>query len=244
MPAELFEPFAGGAIVGLTAGFERLAQHVTLVEMDEDVASVWGVVFDGDANALAERIMKFDCTLEAVEEELSGVPDTLEDRAFQTIVRNRVSRGGILAPGAGVIKTGEAGRGIASRWYPSTLRQRIVDIVQIRERFRIIEGDGIEVLRENRSRNDVVYFIDPPYTAGGKRAGSRLYRHSELDHDRLFATVGQLQGDFLMTYDIADEIVELAKRHGFDVEPVPMKNTHHAEMKELLIGRDLSWARQ
>jgi len=35
------EPFAGGAIVGLTAGFERLAEHVILVENDQDVASVW-----------------------------------------------------------------------------------------------------------------------------------------------------------------------------------------------------------
>src|SRR5881396_794504 len=33
-PADLIEPFAGGAIVGLTAAFERLAEHVTLVELD------------------------------------------------------------------------------------------------------------------------------------------------------------------------------------------------------------------
>ena len=38
--AELVEPFAGGAIVGLTAVFEELARKVTLVEVDYDVASV------------------------------------------------------------------------------------------------------------------------------------------------------------------------------------------------------------
>ncbi len=37
-PKELIEPFAGGAIIGLTAAFEGLAQHITLVELDEDVA--------------------------------------------------------------------------------------------------------------------------------------------------------------------------------------------------------------
>jgi len=36
---------------------------------------------------------------------------------------------------------------------------------------------------------------------------------------------------------------ELARRHGFDTMLVPMKNTHHTEMNELLIGRNLDWAR-
>ena len=44
-----------------------------------------------------------------------------------------------------------------------------------------------------------------------------------------------------MTDDIAEEIRALAQRHGFDCRPVAMKNTHHAEMRELLIGRNLSW---
>ncbi len=44
-----------------------------------------------------------------------------------------------------------------------------------------------------------------------------------------------------MAYDNAEEVVVLAKQHGFQTKPVAMKNTHHAEMNELLIGRDLSW---
>ena len=44
-----------------------------------------------------------------------------------------------------------------------------------------------------------------------------------------------------MTYDNAEEVQSLAERHGFETKPVAMKNTHHAEMDELLIGRDLSW---
>src|SRR5262249_16318138 len=44
-------------------------------------------------------------------------------------------------------------------------------------------------------------------------------------------------GDFLITYDDAESVRELANRHGFDTDLVPMKNAHHAEMMELLIGR-------
>jgi hypothetical protein len=44
-----------------------------------------------------------------------------------------------------------------------------------------------------------------------------------------------------MTYDNAEEVRALADRHGFETKTVAMKNTHHAEMDELLIGRDLDW---
>lgn len=37
------------------------------------------------------------------------------------------------------------------------------------------------------------------------------------------------------------ELRALAERHGFETKAVPMKNTHHAEMAELLIGRNLDW---
>ena len=46
-----------------------------------------------------------------------------------------------------------------------------------------------------------------------------------------------------MTYDDAEDVRELAKEYNLDTELVAMKNTHHASMKELLIGRDLDWAR-
>ena len=77
-----------------------------------------------------------------------------------------------------------------------------------------------------------------------KRAGSRLYLHSEIDHEALFSIASTFSGDFLMTYDNAEELHALADRHGFDTELVPMKNTHHAEMTELLIGKNLDWARR
>ncbi len=74
-----------------------------------------------------------------------------------------------------------------------------------------------------------------------RRADER--RHSEIDHEELFAVAARLQGDFLMTYDNAAPVVDLARKHRFDTQEIAMKNTHHAVMSELLIGRDLSWAR-
>jgi hypothetical protein len=39
------------------------------------------------------------------------------------------------------------------------------------------------------------------------------------------------------------QTLKLAKQYHFDTQLVAMKSTHHAEMKELLIGRNLDWAR-
>lgn len=242
-PAVFAEPFAGGGIVSLTVAFESLADRVVMVELDGQMAAAWRAILGPDREALAERIATFEFTPEMVRSALASPVDSPSERAFRTILRNRVNRGGILAPGAGVSKLGENGKGLASRWYPETLKRRIMDIGDVADRITFIEGDGLEVMRECRDRSDIVCFIDPPYTASGKRAGSRLYTHSQLDHDALFRLAAELSGDFLMTYDDAPEVRALAARHGFAIELVAMKNTHHAEMHELMIGRSLDWLR-
>ncbi len=148
-----------------------------------------------------------------------------------------MNRGGILAPGASLIKDGENGKGLRSRWYPETLEKRILNISGVRDRITFICGDGIQLMRERADRPDAVWFIDPPYTV----AARRLYNHWELDHAELFEVSASLAGDFLMTYDNDERVHALANKHGLDSREIPMKNTHHAEMTELLVGRDLSW---
>lgn len=242
-PRQFVEPFAGGGIIGLTVAFERMAQTVVMVELDNDVASVWKTILGNSAEWLVDRVITFPLSVDSVQRELGKECGEPKEQAFQTLLRNRVSHGGILAPGSGVIKHGENGKGIKSRWYPVTLGRRILAIAAVRDRIKFIEGDGIEVLKAKSSQADAVFFIDPPYTAGGKRAGKRLYRHNDIDHEALFQIAEGLQGDFLMTYDNAQEVRALAQKHHFDTEVIPMKNTHNVNMTELLIGRDLRWLR-
>jgi DNA adenine methylase len=99
-------------------------------------------------------------------------------------------------------------------------------------------------MEQTAEQERLAYFIDPPYTAGrkGKRAGTRLYTHFELDHERLFRVCEGI-GDFLMTYDNDPYVHQLAHAHGFDLEPISMTGTHCSERNELLIGPNLDWAR-
>ncbi len=238
-PARLIEPFAGGGIVSLTDAFEGLARHVIFTELDEGVSAVWRVVLNGQADWLARQILGFDLTHENVDAVLKSAPSELRQKAFQTILRNRVQRGGILAEGAGLVKTGENGRGLNSRWYPETLARRIREINSQKDRLTFVGCDGFSLISEHKTDKDAVFYIDPPYTV----AARRLYTVWRVDHERLFSAMSDCAGDFLMSYDNTSEVAALAEKYGFECEPVAMKNTHHAKMTELLIGRDLSWLR-
>lgn len=240
-PRLLVEPFAGGGIISLTALFENAVDSVLMVELDEDIAAVWQAVVDGQSKWLARRILDFELTRETVVDELAKTSSSARERAFQTILKNRTFHGGILAEGAGLLKHGENGKGIHSRWYPATLAKRFENLDLVRDRIEFKCENGLDIIQKHASAVDTIFFIDPPYTAGGKKAGKRLYRYYELDHEKLFEICGSIKGDFLLTYDNADEVRVLARRHSFQMRLIPMTNTHHATMEELIIGKDLGW---
>jgi len=236
-PSRLIEPFAGGAIISLTVAFERLAKHVLFAELDENVAAVWRVLLNGHAEWLAKQILTFDLSMDAVKRILAQTPDTIREKSFQTILRNRVQRGGIMAAGAGLIKAGENGRGLKSRWYPQTLARRIREINRLKDRLSFVEIDGFKLIEEHKADKDVAFYIDPPYTL----AARRLYTAWQIDHTRLFKLMSECKGEFLMSYDNTEEVAKLAEKFGFQSRPIAMKNTHHAKMTELLIGKNLDW---
>lgn len=231
---ELIEPFAGGGIVSLTAVIENLVDRATMVEKDEGVAAVWEVILSDGAAWLADQIVQFQLTPDSAREAIEKAHESLESLAFATIIKNRVNRGGILADGASFIKNGENGRGITSRWYPETLKKRILEIDKVKSRIEFIKGDAISILDKNSSRCDAVYFIDPPYF----KAGRRLYRYSTIDHTNLFQVATGLQSDFLMTYDDSEDVMKMANDCKLATRSIAMKNTHHAKKSELLIGKN------
>jgi len=240
-PAEFIEPFAGGGSVALSVAFGHLAEHVTFVELDDSVADVWSAILGGHASLLADRVESFECTLTALKDALRRLPDSIEERAFRTILLNRVRRGGILAAGAGLLRDGENGKGIFSRWYPGTLKLRILEVASMKDRITFIRGDGLTVMEQFLHCEDAAFFIDPPYTADEKRGGRRLYTHHSVDHNEVFRLASCFAGRFLMTYDNSDEVRSLAKKHGLEVREIAMRDNNHATRVELLLGRDLSW---
>ena len=240
----LIEPFAGGGVVSLTAVMEGLAERCLMAELDPDVAAFWHAAVR-DTPALIQAIRSFVPERDAVEALARQVPATTFERGFRALVLNRTRRGGILAPGASLSRSGENGKGLASRWYPDTIVRRLAAIEGRSDRIAFCHTDGLQLLGTLTAAlsQDCVVFVDPPYTAGGKRAGKRLYAHHALDHGRLFRVLAESRLDFLMTYDEAPEVLSLVRRHGLHAARVLMKNTHHARLPELVITRRPMFAR-
>ena len=235
-PKLIAEPFCGGAIVSLTAVFEHLAERCLMVELDRDVAAFWHSTLR-HGQELRDLIEEFEPTRANVYALASETPQTLIAHGFRTLVLNRTRRGGILAAGASLSRVGENNKGVASRWYAQTLIKRLANIERQSDRITFCEGDGMAMLETVAGLSGAVAFVDPPYTAGGKRAGRRLYTHHTIDHRALFKTLAGSNIDFLMTYDNTPEIVELIGECGFHAVEVMMKNTHHRRLPELVISR-------
>ena len=243
-PRLLLEPFAGGGIVSLTAVIEQLVQRCLMAELDRDVAAFWHAALRHGPE-LCNRIMRFNPTRDTVNDLSAMHSRDLIEHGFRTLVLNRTRRGGILAPGASLSREGEKGKGVSSRWYPETLTRRLFKITEHATRIGFCETDGmmlLEAFLANRDHGFVV-FVDPPYTAGGKRAGKRLYAHNQIDHPRLFKMLAVSGANFLMTYDRAPEIEALIRKYDFTAVQVFMKNTHHARVPELVITPQPVFAR-
>lgn len=240
-PRYFIEPFGGGAIASLTVAFEHLAEHAVFSEIEGGVAAVWNTILTGQAEWLAGEILKFELTeanaRKRLNKDTKGHGVTLREKAFLTILRNRVQRGGIMAPGAGLIKTGENGKGTASRWYPETLAKRIRAIAEQKHRLSFYPVDGFKLIQDYTPEKEAVFFLDPPYTVAAKR----LYDNWQIDHRRLFEVLSDVKGDFLITYDDTEEVRNLADEFGYSYDRVAMKSTHHAKKNELLISRRLDW---
>lgn len=231
----ILEPFGGGAIVSLTAVIEGLAEKAAIVEKDADLAAFWRAALERTEELIA-RIERFRPSRAAVQRLAEHKPDDVVDHGFRTLVLNRTRRGGVLAAGASLSRSGENGNGIASRWYPQTLQKRLRAIAACAHRIAFYEGDGVRAMEMVARHCGPRLFVDPPYTAvGGKKAGSRLYTHSEVDHARIFEVLADTRAPFLMTYDCSSEVVALIEKHKFHAVTVEMKNGHHVRQPELVI---------
>lgn len=228
------EPFCGGAIVSLTAAFENLVSNIIMGEIDEEVAAVWeSVINSSDSNWLAEQIIKLDLTLENANRIINTPPSGMREMALQTIIKNRIYHGGILAKGSGFLKYGENGKGIRSRWYPETIAKRLLEIENIKHKMTFKKIDAFRLISDHKEDDGALFFIDPPYM----KASKRLYKYFDIDHAALFKLMSDVKGDFLMTYDDTDEVRSLAEKYNFSHSLIPMQTTHHIKKYELVVSK-------
>ena len=230
----LIEAFAGGATTALTAIAEGLSNKAILIELDADIAAFWREATNAES-CLAEQCLAFEPTIAAIEALRKMETTNDAQRAWNTLVRNRTARAGIITKGSRPLKHGEDGRGIGSRWYGRTLSKRLSEIRSNGGRIECVEGNALTQMEEmvRKAEQPVRIFADPPY----EQAGRRLYTHGEVDHDELFSVLDDLDVDFLMTCEESERTICRVRKHQFHAVRVRTTNAHHQKRAEMIIGR-------
>lgn len=236
-PSRLVEPFAGASHIGLAAAIEDMVEEVLLFDIDEDLSALWSTILCDDCKWLSIKIEQFQMKEEEVNLYLSQNIKTNKERAFQLVLRNRISRAGITAPGAGILFKGENGKGVSSRWYPTTLRGRIERINKAKQKIQFVLADGLKMLKNYSQAQNCIFFIDPPYPMSGRR----LYKHFDVNPEHVFALASSVKGSFLMTYEDNPEIETLVSQHSLEARRVSFSTAHNAKKPEFLISRDFTW---
>ena len=227
----LIEPFTGGGVVSLTSLQERLVQRTIMIELDKEVADFWKAVLK-DPEWMAEKIVQLKLDHEHIKEIVQSSPTDIMECGFRTLVKNRTTFSGALH---GRIKN----RTLHTKWYPKAWAKRLMGIKRIASQITFIEGDSLQILPDllEKHRNAAV-FVDPPYSDGGVHMGREFYRNSNVNPVEIFELLSKSNANFLMTYDTADEIVDLIHKYGFHAVRVLIRSNQNTYSYELVITRD------
>lgn len=217
-PELYVEPFAGGASVAIQLLHEGLVERIALGEKDPMVAGFWKTVFTQPERLIAE-LRKLEPTLENWEYYRRTRPRSQLGWAIKCLFLNRTSFSGILSPTAGPIGgyKQSSDYSIACRFPIERLANRIAQIATYADRVEFIhEGDWHDMFRRvgqlGVPREQVLYYLDPPFY----EKAERLYRYyfSEAEHQRLYEGLGNLDANYILSYDAAEPIVTRYSSNG------------------------------
>ena len=186
-PNLFVEPFAGGATASLTAVMDGLVDNAVLCEIDPEMSNLWTRIFE-DADELAARVERFVPTPSNVRCAFGKESLDEFDLAFNTLLKNRINRGGIIAKGASKMNNGENGKGLASRWYANTIAERIRAIGRHASRFDFVQDDGLNLVERYKDKQDATFFIAPPHTRLPENAPENASTISTKSIMRLYLT--------------------------------------------------------
>lgn len=236
-PRLYVEPFAGGASVAIQLLHDNLVDQVALGEKDPMVAGFWRAVFQ-EPERLIDKLYQLKPSLEVWEHYRKTRPRTTMGWAVKCLFLNRTSFSGILSTTAGPIggRSQQSAHTIGCRFPVERLAKRIRQIAAFADRIAFIhEGDWQEVAARVKTqglgRDDVFYYLDPPFY----EKADRLYRYffAEDDHQRLHDGLGQLDANYVLSYDAAPAAI--ARYSAPDAAPKQVDLLYSATAKGKLV---------
>lgn len=202
------EPFAGGAGASLSLLYREDAHEIRINDADRAIHDFWWTIVNRPkafmAMLRATRISLAEWHRQRDTYRRTRRVSRLR-RGFAAFYLNRCNRSGIIINGGpigGIEQTGKWK--LNARFNKLDLEARCAKVAEYSERIHVSQMDALQFIDERR-RDHIFFFIDPPYYAKG--AGLYL---NKLDHAYHQTLAEQLRGmdsaAWVLTYDDCPEI--------------------------------------
>lgn len=243
-PDLFVEPFAGGASVALELADLGIVKQIALADLDPWVASFWQTVFE-DCDWLCGKVETIDINLETWDRYKRTRAKSRRWQAMACLFLNRTSFNGALHRTAGPIggRAQTSDYDVACRFPRERLIKRLRACEQLAADGKVAWvhcQPALEAIRDARAlakrENGTMFcYLDPPFWA----KSSHLYRYGFADfhHEELAEALRWLREPWLLSYDVAGEVVELYEKHDVQRANVELLYTaaQRAGYEELVI---------
>jgi DNA adenine methylase len=233
------EPFAGGSGAALNLLFNEHVDSIIINDYDKAIYSFWYAVLN-ETQRFIDAIEKIDLTVREWRNQKGiyhGNTTNLFERGFAAFYLNRTNRSGILTGGpiGGIEQEGRWK--IDARFNKDGLMRRISEIGMYRNRIKILNMDGIYLLKDLKHDKSIFIYLDPPYV---NKASTLYFNHYKIeDHQALADYLNKkIKLNWLLSYDNVEIIKQLYSKR----RQIEFNLNYHADKakqaKELLIFSD------
>jgi len=215
------EPYAGGAGAALELLFHERVEKIVINDFDRSIYAIWHSILKNPSE-LIEKIRNSKLTIKewkVIKTLSKDKKAKLIDLGYRTFYLNRTNRSGIVKGGpiGGIHQEGDWK--LDARFNKEKLIARIERIAMYKSRIKIHNMDGIELMDNYRTKENVFIYVDPPYYEKGS---SLYYNHYlEEDHIKLAKFLNKNRRiNWILTYDNVHQIRNLypkRKQKEFDL---------------------------
>lgn len=208
----IFEPYAGSAAISIALVGSEICPTASISERDPLMYSFWKCVFT-NPKKLLRRIRNTEISVRTWHllsplRDLDEPDDLqLDLLAFAALFFNRTNFSGVLHSGPIGGQEQSSDYSIDCRFNRVELTERIELLSTLGEKFDVNFADALEVIKAQRNKRGVLFYVDPPYFLQGKK----LYRYNYRlnGHIALANSLRKAKFPWILSYDNHDVIENL-----------------------------------
>lgn len=237
-----YEPFCGGASLGLGLLTSGHIKKLVLADKDRTVRALWQCVFS-DYGWLQRAIKTREVSLDMWNKIKMSKPITRRENAWKCLYLNRTCFSGISKGGPIGGQTQSSKYKIDCRFNRLTLSKAVKELANHKGSVKVLPTRTWDKTVQHAEKdNNAIIYLDPPYFLKGKLLYNEFFNYS--DHQELINYCATLKMPWILSYDLCDEILELCKERSLHITRVAQRSSTaieritRKEQTELLITSD------